>query len=274
MSGVIRARRLCIALLLASWPCAALVAQAAEHEHDHQPGDSAPVAPLTDADRAAARPPLRGHPAHDNLMHGYLLADRLELFDADPGMALVWNLDGWLGTDLERLWLRSEGAQVQGSVEEASLEALYGRAIAPWWDVVAGLRHDFRPGDGRTFVAVGIQGLAPQRFEIEATAYVGGHGHSMAVLEAGYELLLTNRLVLQPVLEARLRGKDDPARAIGAGLAMAEAGLRLRYEFTRRFAPYLGVSWERALGDTADMRRAASAPVSDMRFVAGLRTWF
>ena len=119
-----------------------------------------------------------------------------------------------------------------------------------------------------------MQGLAPYKFEVQATAYVGDGGRVEANVEAEYELLLTNRLILQPLVEVDFAAKDDEARGVGSGLSKAEAGLRLRYEFTRRFAPYVGVVHERAFGRTADLREADGEPVTDTRFVVGLRTWF
>lgn len=233
-----------------------------------------PIPPITDADRAAARPP-GGHMQHlDNKIHGYSLLNRLEGWDADPGKGLTWEGQGWIGTDLDRLWWRSEGERIDGHTESAGIEVLYGRSVSAWWDVVAGVRHDFMPGDPQSFAAFGVQGLAPQKFAVSATAYVGERGQTAARFEAEYELLLTNRLVLQPLVEAEWYGKDDPVRAICSGLSTAGAGLRLRYEFTRRFAPYIGVVHERAFGNTADLRRDEGENASGTRFVAGVRAWF
>jgi copper resistance protein B len=259
---------------------AARAGQAQEHVH---PEPAAPAAgnpaqqqvpALTDADRAAAFPAVNAHAMLDNATQSFAMVDRLEVSDDDRGTSIAWEGHGWIGTDLDRLWLRSAGERTAGTVESAHLEALYGRSISVWWDVVAGLRHEFRPTEARTYAALGIQGLAPQRFAISATAYLGEHGYSAAHLAVEYELLLTNRLILQPLLELELNGKSDAARGIGAGLGHGEAGLRLRYEITRRFAPYLGLVHERSFGRTADLARSASMPESDTRGVIGLRLWF
>jgi copper resistance protein B len=170
--------------------------------------------------------------------------------------------------------VRSEGERSEDGTEAADLEVFYGRSIAPWWDLLAGIRHDFEPGDDQNFLAVGVQGLAPFKFEVEATAYVGEGGHAAARLEAEYELLFTNRLVLQPLVELNLHAQSDLDRGIGSGLSSAEASLRLRYEFTRKLAPYVGVVYERAFGNTADYRRNEGESLDDTRFVLGLRTWF
>ncbi|HEY2345714.1 MAG TPA: copper resistance protein B [Xanthomonadaceae bacterium] len=229
-----------------------------------------PVPTLTDADRVAAFPPVSPHPMHDHDFHAFTLFDRFETH----GSAFEWEGSTWIGTDLDRLWIRSEGQRANGRVEDADLEVLYGRSVATWWDVVAGIRHDITPGAGQNFAAVGIIGVAPGKFEVKATAYAGSGGQTTLRLEAEREFLLTQRLVLQPLVEVNLFGRDDARRGIGSGLATLEAGLRLRYEITRRFAPYIGMVREEAFGRTADFRRGDGDDVHDTRLVAGLRFWF
>lgn len=233
-----------------------------------------PIPTLTDADRAAAQPPAHDHPVHDNSIQHYTLLDRLETWNADKGTGLAWDARTWIGTDLNRLWLRSEGERGDGRTESADLEVLYGRSVAPWWDVVAGVRHDFRPGSPQDFAAIGVQGVAPYKVEVNATAYVGQAGQTAARIGAEYEMLLTNRLILQPRVEVNAYGRDDPGRGIGAGLGTVETGVRLRLEITRRFAPYVGVVSERAFGATARYRSAAGHDRGQTRFVAGVRLWF
>lgn len=233
-----------------------------------------PIPPITDADRAAASPPSRHMHHLDNAIHAYSLLNRLEGWNADPGTGMAWEAQGWIGTDLDRLHWRSEGEHIAGHTESADLELMYGRSVSTWWDVVAGVRHDFKPGDARSFAGIGVQGLAPQKFEVSAMAYVGERGQTAARFEAEYELLLSDRLILQPLVEANLYGRNDPARGIGAGLSTFEAGLRLRYEIARRFAPYIGIVHERAFGNTADLRRAEGEGVEDTRLVFGVRAWF
>jgi len=233
-----------------------------------------PIPAVTDADRIVAFPPISLHMQHAPEFNHMVVVNRLEAVDADRGSAQAWEGQAWFGSDTDRLWLRSEGERERGRTESANLEALYGRAISPWWDVVAGVRHDFCPRRGQSWAAFGVQGLSPYKFEVSATAYLGERGQTALNLEAEYELLLTNRLILQPLVEVEFYGKDDPRRETGAGLSTAEAGLRLRYEISRKFAPYVGVSWERAFGDTADYRRAHGERVEDTRLVAGVRLWF
>lgn len=233
-----------------------------------------PIPLVTQADRAAAFPDLQRHMEHAPEVNSYVLFNRLEAWDTDHGTGQAWKGQAWIGTDLNRVWLRSEGERVGGRTESADVELLYGRSIARWWDVVAGIRHDFKPGASQDFAAIGVIGLAPYKFEVEATAYIGQSGQTAARFEAEYETLLTNRLILQPLVEVNLFGQNDERRGIGSGLSTVEAGLRLRYEFTRKFAPYIGVVRERAFGGTADFRRAEGEDIDDTRFVAGLRIWF
>ena len=234
-----------------------------------------PIPAVSDLDRLAAFPIVDEHAMHgENSMFGMLLFERLEAWDASPGTGLAWDVQAWLGTDINRVWIRSEGEQAAGELESAGLELLYGRSVAPWWDVVAGVRHDFKPGQSQDFLALGVIGMTPYKFELEATAYIGPSGGSALHFALEYETLLTNRLILQPLVEAQFNGRSDEARAIGAGLSIAEAGFRLRYEFSRRFAPYVGISWEKAYGQTAQYRLQEGEDTDEMRLVAGLRMWF
>lgn len=233
-----------------------------------------PIPPITDADREAANRPLHHSMSHGSSIHQFHRFDRLETWDAEQGTGQHWEAEGWIGTDTNRLWLRSAGEREDGRTHAADLELLYGRSISPWWDVVAGVRHDFKPGDSRSFAAIGLMGLAPQKFEVEGTFYAGEGGQTALVLEAERELLLTNRWILQPSIEVELHGRTEVDRGIGSGLGSVEAGLRLRYEVTRRFAPYVGLVHERAFGTTADLRRAEGEGVEETRIVTGVRVWF
>jgi len=247
-------------------------------EHGAMPGmpdaPRTPIPVLTDADRAAAVPPPHDHPVHDNPVETYTVVNRLEGWNADPGRGAHWEARSWIGTDLNRVWLRTEGAERDGHLEDADLEVLYGHSVSTWWDVLAGIRHDFKPGASQDFAALGVQGVTPYKFDVAATAYVGQSGQTSARLEGEYDLLFTNRLVLQPLVEINLYGQDDARRGIGSGLSTMEAGLRLRYEVTRRFAPYIGVVRERAYGATSDLRRANGEAAGETRVVAGARIWF
>ncbi|QZD69421.1 copper resistance protein B [Pseudomonas sp. 3-2] len=233
-----------------------------------------PIPALTDADRAAVFTSHAGHQVHDSAINTYFLADKLEWQDADDASTLAWDLSGWIGGDIDRLWLRSEGERSNGKTEDAEIQALWGHAISPWWDVVSGVRQDFKPGTPQTWAAFGLQGMALYNFEAEATAFLGENGQSAVRLEGDYDILLTNRLILQPTAELNVYGKNDPQRGIGSGLSNTEAGLRLRYEIRREFAPYIGVTWNRTYGQTADYAREESEDRSEARLVLGVRLWF
>lgn len=233
-----------------------------------------PIPPVTDADRAAAFPQgLDGHAMHDSGFHSFVLFDQVEWAGGRKGGLKIEN-SSWFGGDIDRLWLRVEGESRDGRLEGASVDALWGRSISRWWDLVLGVRQDVRPGDPQTWAAVGIQGLAPYWFELEGTVYVGASGRTRFQLEAEYELLLTNRLVLQPLVELTVAGKADPERGIGSGLSSIESGLRVRYEIRRELAPYVGVTFERKFFGTADLARQEGEGVGSARMTVGVRTWF
>jgi copper resistance protein B len=251
----------------------------ADHSAHQKPPDPKPyppgIPPITDDDRAAAFPKLNGqHAVHDDATQYFVLFDQLEWQVGDGANAGSWENTGWFGGDVNRFWFRTEGDVEDGGGATAQAHALYGRAIHPWWNVVVGVRQDFRPDPSRTWAAVGLQGLAPHWFQVEATAYIGASGRTHFRVETEYELLLTNRLILQPLVEVEIFGKSDPERRIGAGLSSADAGLRLRYEIRREFAPYVGVTWNQTFFGTADLARAAGEPTSGTRLALGVRVWF
>lgn len=233
-----------------------------------------PIPVLTDADRAAAFPAVHAHHLHGTRPFAYWLLDRLELTDADAGRGMAWEGSAWLGGDVQRLWLRSEGHARDGKLERGDVEVLYGRGVRAWWDLLAGVRHDAGEGPSRSWAAFGVQGLAPYKYELSATAYLGQGGRSAARLEAHYDTLLSDRWSLQWRAEANLLGQADPALRLGAGLTDVEAGLRLRYAITRQFAPYVGIEHERRFGTTADLHRASGEAAGETRVVAGIRVWF
>jgi copper resistance protein B len=274
-----------VALLAALALVVGAAPAAAQGGHEHPTPQQKPaekqeypagIPPITDEDRKAAFPQLdaQGHTVHDGAFHSFVLFDQFELQAGKGGTALTWDNRGWIGGDVTRFWFRTEGDIEGGDVSEAQGHALLGRAIHRWWDVVAGVRQDFGPGPSRTWAAVGIQGLAPYWFEVEATAYVGASGRTHLRVETEYELLLTNRAVLQPLVEVEVFGKSDPERGIGTGLSSLETGVRLRYEIRRELAPYVGVTWHRKFFGTAAFARAAGEDIGGARFTTGVRWWF
>ena len=232
-----------------------------------------PIPALTDAERAAVYNAPGGHQVHDSGVNSMLLVNQLEWQGGD-GNAQSWDIKGWVGGDIDRLWLRSEGERSAGRTESAEAQALWGRAISPWWDLVGGVRQDFKPGDSQTWAAFGLQGMALYNFEAEATLFVGESGHTAARLEGDYDILLTNRLILQPTAELNFYAQNDPQRGVGSGLAESELGLRLRYEVRREFAPYVGLSWNRTYGQTAQYARDEDEDINQLRWVVGVRLWF
>lgn len=208
--------------------------------------------------------------------HTFVLADRFE-YQTNEGDGLVlWDAQGWYGGDRDKLWVKSEGEYAfdADTFEEAEVQALWSRAIAPFFDVQAGIRHDFDPDPSRTYGVIGIQGLAPYQFEVDAAAFLSDKGDASARIEAEYELLLTQRLILQPRAEIELAAQDVPELGIGAGVTKGQAGLRLRYEIKREIAPYVGVAWKRSFGETANFARAAGENVESISFVVGIRLWY
>ena len=241
---------------------------------DSMQGGSAPVdARSPDYSDGVGYGSMNPH-MHGKRAIGMLLFDQLEAVDGHNGDGQSFELSGWYGQDLNKLWLRSEGDVSHGKIEGGDVEAFWNHAIATYWGTNLGVRHDLGAGPNRDWLAYGVEGLAPYWFKLEATGYVGESGRTAARLRANYEVLFSQRLILEPELEFNLYGKDDPARRIGSGLSDVSLGLRLRYEIRREFAPYIGINWVRRVGTTADYARADGQHVFDQQFVAGIRIWF
>jgi copper resistance protein B len=245
-------------------------------DHGQMQGGSAPAdARDPDYSDGVSPGPMHGmHHMHGASVVASLVINRLEQFHGDDANGQAIDAQAWVGSDLSKLWFKLDGERSDGRLGATRSELLWNRAISPYWGMQAGARHDFGEGPGRNWAAFGFQGLSPYWFEVEATAYVGESGRTALRFEADYELLLTQRLILQPDVELNAYGKDDRARDIGAGLSDLDVGLRLRYEITRKLAPYAGVVWSRKFGRTADLARASDGEVSDTQLVAGLRLWF
>ncbi len=210
----------------------------------------------------------------DEMNFGMLLVDRFESVRTSGNTSLTYDLQGWYGRDYNRLVLKAEGDIDAGELEEARTELLWGHAIAPFWDTQLGVRQDSGVTPDRNWLAFGIQGLAPYWFELDVAGYVGDEGRTALRLDGEYDLLLAQRLILQPSLEADFYGKRDAERALGSGLSDLTAGVRLRYEIRREFAPYVGIEWASKFGGTADYARAAGLDTKETRAVAGVRFWF
>lgn len=213
---------------------------------------------------------------HEEPLLSKFMLDRLEHRDGKNTDLTYWEAQAWIGGDINKLWLKTEGSRVQGVTDDADLEAYYSRAVAAFWDAQFGVRHDFSTADmpSRNWLGVGFKGLAPYMFEVDATAYLGNNGRSALRLKAEYDLLLTQRWVFMPEVELNAYGKDDPERNLGSGLSDANLTLRVRYEIRREFAPYLGVMWTQKYGGTADYARAAGDSASETQYLAGIRAWW
>lgn len=213
-------------------------------------------------------------PVMDARPFTFLLLDRFEYRWQEGDDAANWDAQGWFGGDYNKLWFKSEGEQLVGErTEDADLQALYARRIAPYWHLQAGVRREIKPSPAQDFGVLAIQGLAPYWFDIEASAFLRA-GEVSGRLEAETDLLFTQRLILQPRIETNFAGSDDPARGIGSGVTDVQLGVRLRYEIMREFAPYMGLSWTRRVGDTADLVRSSGGEVTETAFVVGVRAWY
>ena len=204
----------------------------------------------------------------DNPLNTMFLMDRFEVLNNDENTR-VWEGSFWIGYDLNKLYLYSEGEATADGLESSQNELVYSRAIAPFWDAQIGLAYDKNANASKTWAEVAISGLAPYYFETRAALLLNGDGNVGLRLDAEYEALFTQKLILTPSLEADFYTKDDASLQIGSGLSNIEAGLRLRYEIRREFAPYIGVTWEKTFGNTRDFN-----PINETNFLVGVRFWF
>lgn len=216
----------------------------------------------------------------DEHHEGGVLVDRLEQSaSSDDGRddgqwsALNYDARAWMGTPYHKLVLHADGEYNEGRRQKSSADLLYDKAVASFWDIQAGVRIDDASSSGQ-WLALGVRGLAPYWFDVDAMVYLGKSGHVALSLDGDYEWLLTQRLIMQASAGLQACSRRDEAMVVGSGVSAVDAGLRWRYEFSRQFAPYLGVEWQRRLGETADMAEAVNADVSEMRYLAGVRFWF
>jgi len=215
----------------------------------------------------------------DRARYLYLFADNLEQARGFAGDPVRFEGDAWYGGSYNRLWVKLDGDIGTGTAAEGEVEtqALFSHLVSSYWDVQAGVRVDRSWGDvgqTRTHLALGVQGLAPYWFEMETTLFVSTSGDVSASLQAGYELLFTQRLILEPEIEINAAVQDAPTWGVASGLTDTEVGLRLRYELRREFAPYVGYLWQRTYGGTAALRRDAGEPWHRRSLVAGIRMWY
>lgn len=221
---------------------------------------------------AAAEAAMMGD--HGSAQYAKLAFDLAEYQFRDGKDGYRWEAEAWFG-DLDRLVIKSKGEGTFGEgLDHGEAQALYSKALDPWWNLQAGVRQDLAPGPVRTHATVGIEGRAPYQFEVQAAAFLSHKGELTARVEGSYDQRITQRLILQPRAELDFSAQDIADYQLGSGLTSAELGLRLRYEIRRELAPYLGVSWTRAIGETADIARAGGESASSTSWVIGLKSWF
>ncbi len=222
---------------------------------------------------------MAGWEETDEMTVSKIIFDQLEYRDNDDVNTFNWDMQGWIGTDYKKFWVKFEGEdETSSSNGELELQMLYSQAIAPFWDFQLGIRYDTNYGNGldndRFFAVVGVQGLAPYWFEVEPTLFISEDGDVSARIVTTYDLLFTQKLILQPRLEINAAASKVSEFGIGKGLNDVQFGLRLRYEIRREIAPYAGLSWTKNFGDTADFVRAEGGDTNNLALVAGIRLWF
>ncbi|MFD2231808.1 copper resistance protein B [Alkalimarinus sediminis] len=203
-----------------------------------------------------------------------VMLNQLEIRDIGDDNTTAWDAQAWIGKDLQKIWIKSEGEYANSKTEESEVQLLYSHAIAPYWDAQIGWRGDIRPSPDRHWLALGFQGVAPYFFEIDSAIFIANHGRVGARIEAEYEFLFTQQLILTPELEMNFYSKDDIDTHTGAGLSDIETGLRLRYEIRREIAPYVGINWSKKVGKSADFSREANESTEKVEALLGIRVWF
>ena len=214
-------------------------------------------------------------PVKDNRVLNFVMFDELEGRTNGPNTSFRWDGQGWIGTDFNKLWFKSEGTVTNGTTSDGDHEILYDRPIPHirYFDWQAGARVDLDSGPTRAWLALGVQGLAPYFFNFEPTFYVRDGGRVAGRIQGSYDLYLTQRLILQPQVEMNFYSQADPARGIGTGLSDIDGGVRLGYQFSRKFAPYVGYVYSGVFGRTATFSRQSGQPTGANQFVFGTWLW-
>ena len=212
---------------------------------------------------------------HGGMAAYKVFIDRAEARLRDGRDGYLLDAQAWYGSDIDKLWLKTE---IEGDwsekLEHAEVQALWSHAIGPWFDLQAGARFDPQPGPNRTHLVLGAQDLAPYWWEVEGAVFLSNKGELTARAEAEYDLRITQKLILQPRAEVELSAQDIEELGIGAGLSEGSLGLRLRHQISPLVAPYIGIEYERAFGDTGDFRRAEGEKRGGFNLLAGVRLWF
>jgi copper resistance protein B len=261
--------------LILAGACALLFAGAALAAEDEPPPPADHAADRFYDPKVMAAARAQIHQEHGDDTFSMVLVNLAEYQAVKGKDGYRWVGEAWYGGDINRLVVKTEGEGVFGGrVEAAEAQALYSRAIGPYFNLQAGVRHDFRPGPARSYATVGVEGLAPTWLEMNAALFLSQKGDIQARVESYYDMTVTQHLVLQPRVEINASAQDVRDLGIGAGISTFEAGLRLRYEISREFAPYIGVSHEQKTGQTATFARLAGERTRSTSFVAGIHMWF
>lgn len=192
---------------------------------------------------------------------------------------LRWDIQGWRGKDYRKLWVKLEGEnEISSDAGELELQTLYSRTVAAFWDFQVGGRYDRAYGSDSTndrfFAVIGFQGLAPYWFELEPALFISQDGDVSARVVSTYDLLFTQRLILQARFEINIAASGAREFGVGKGINDIQQELRLRYEIRREFAPYMGLSWTRQFGDTKDLALEEGEIFDNLAIVVGIRLWF
>ena len=269
MKSFTHALSLLVLSALTVWPATA--------QHDHSPGDAKP---WSQADEIWGQKEMQE--SRDHMLHHHgkgsqfaVLVDRLEFASTEDEDMIVLDGDAWYGGDVNKLWFKTEAeyALDHDEFEEFTVQALWSRAMSPFFDLQTGIRYDFEPG-GQAYGVLGVQGMTPYRFEVDAAAFLSDDGDLSASAEVEYELMLTQRLHLKPRLELGFSASEMPDLGIGSGFTDGAAGVRLSYDIIREFSPYIGVEWQGALGETRDIVSASGENLDETVFVIGFRAWY
>lgn len=228
---------------------------------------------------AQTAPPFSNDIMMDDKTYLFLIADRLEYSGISGPDPLVWDAQGWVGKNYNKFWFKAEGEALTVEKKgELELQGLYSRAIGSYFDLQTGIRYDIaydRIGEqSRGFAVLGLQGLAPYLFEVDGALFISDAGDISAGIEAEYDLPITQRLFGQPRFATNVALQEVEKWGVGSGFNDIQLGFRLRYEIRREFAPYIGISWNRKLGNTADFTRLEGEEVETLGLVGGMRMWF
>jgi copper resistance protein B len=210
----------------------------------------------------------------DSAALGKVMLDQLEVDGGSGRTVLAWDTQAWYGGDYNKVWLKSEGSPGPDNQDPSRNELLWDHALTRWWDLQAGVRYDLGSGPARGWAAVGVEGLAPYWFDVQATLYLGAAGRTAARFQIEHDLLITQRLIVQPEIESNFYGRGDPARDVSSGLSDLQLALRVRYQIRREFAPYVGIAWRRDLGAAVSLPRGGGPGTDSVQWVAGFHVWF